>query len=52
MHIQNLMNSLLDIRIFLSLVPKESHCIKTSNFHIRTAHLDITNVLFIHQLVH
>ena len=27
MHIQNLMNSLWDIRIFLGLAPKESHCI-------------------------
>ena len=27
MHVQNLMNSLWDIRIFLGLVPKESHCI-------------------------
>ena len=26
MHVQNLMNSLWDIRIFLGLVPKESHC--------------------------
>ena len=26
MHPQNLMNSLWDIRIFLGLVPKESHC--------------------------
>ena len=27
LHVQNLMNSLWDIRIFLGLVPKESHCI-------------------------
>jgi len=27
MHVQNLMNSLWDIRILLGLVPKESHCI-------------------------
>jgi len=27
MHVQNLMNSLWDIRTFLGLVPKESHCI-------------------------
>ena len=27
MHVQNLMNSLWDIRIFLDLVPKESPCI-------------------------
>ena len=27
MHVQNLTNSLWDIRIFLGLVPKESHCI-------------------------
>ena len=27
MHVQNLMNSLWDIRIFLGLVPKESLCI-------------------------
>jgi len=27
MHVQNLMNILLDIHIFLGLVPKESHCI-------------------------
>ena len=27
MHVQNLMNSLWDIRIFLGLVPKESPCI-------------------------
>ena len=26
MHVQNLMNSLWDIRIFLGLVPKESPC--------------------------
>ena len=29
MHVQNLMNSLWDIRIFLGLVPKESPCIRT-----------------------
>ena len=29
MHVQNLMNSLWDIHIFLGLVPKESHCITT-----------------------
>ena len=28
MYVQNLMNSLWDIRIFLGLVPKETHCIK------------------------
>ena len=28
MHVQNLMNSLWDIRVFLSVVPKESPCIK------------------------
>ena len=27
MYVKNLMNSLWDIRIFLGLVPKESHCI-------------------------
>ena len=27
MHVQNLLNSLWDIRIFLGLVPKESPCI-------------------------
>ena len=30
MHVQNLMNSLWDIRIFLGLVPKESHCTSTA----------------------
>ena len=30
MHVQNLMNSLWDIRIFLGLVPKESPCITTA----------------------
>ena len=29
MHVQNLMNSLWDIHIFLGLEPKESHCICT-----------------------
>ena len=31
MHVQNLMNSLWDIRIFLGLVPKESPCIIDDN---------------------
>ena len=33
MHVQNLMNSLWDIRIFLGLVPKESHCILRGSVH-------------------
>ena len=32
MHVQNLMNSLRDIRIFLGLVPKESPCIPAPFF--------------------
>ena len=36
MHVQNQMNSLWDIRIFLGLVPKESHCI-TRNGLLRFA---------------
>ena len=31
MHVQNLMNSLWDIRIFLGLVPKESLCTRVHN---------------------
>ena len=31
MHVQNLMNSLRDIRIFLGLVPKESPCTKSNS---------------------
>ena len=34
MHVQNLMNSLWDIRIFLGLVPKESPCIKEPHVSI------------------
>ena len=37
MHIQNLMNSLWDIRIFLGLVPKESPCTSKATEYVRTA---------------
>ena len=39
MHVQNLMNSLWDIRIFLGLVPKESPCVYEWVLCISALHL-------------
>jgi hypothetical protein len=41
MHVQNLMNSLRDISIFLGLVPKESPCIFSNDHNSRTNSLSL-----------
>ena len=43
MHVQNLMNSLWDIRIFLCLVPKESPCTSAANSTQHTFHSATTS---------
>jgi len=38
------------IHIIMKILVGERYCV--GNFHIRTVHLDIIKVLFIHQLTH